>query len=405
MFNKLKNQLTLWYSLGILVAIVFLLVFFFFATNVVFYSQVDETLSQHLKAIAAAVESGAKKSGCGCLSPESSFLNGILQIHGMPTAIFDENGRIVKSSVDFVAPPNIPSSSISPFFNAPLSDQTYRFLNLPVISNNQQIGSVLMGHPIDAFLKTRSVLIIVIIIIIFIIFIPVVLLGRFLAQKALSKEKQFLTDLAHSLKTPLAVLQSQIENPKLIKFGQSDKSSLLSQIKKLSSLVNETLASNYLAGDQKNASTDLTALLEELSEITQALGMKKKITLSRDLPASSFWVKGSRQQLAKAFLSVLENAVSYGKQNGRIEVVLKKNRHQAILAISDDGTGIHKKDLPHVFARFYRGKNEKSDGHGLGLCIAKNIIEELGGRIKIESQKNKGTQVFISLPVSSTSFF
>lgn len=233
-----------------------------------------------------------------------------------------------------------------------------------------------------------------------IIVIPVVLLGRFLAKKALSKEKQFLTDLTHSLKTPLAVLQSEIENSKLVKFDQLAKSALLSQVSKLSSLVNETLESNYLASDQKNAKTDLTGLLKELCEITQALGLKKKITLTQNLPSASLWVKGSKQQLAKALLAVLENSVHYGKTRGKITVSLEKNNNEAIVTIADNGIGIDKEDLPHVFDRFYRGKNLKNPGHGLGLSIAKSIIEELGGKIYLESKPDKETTVTITLPTS-----
>ena len=196
MLNKLKNQLTLWYSLGILGAIVFLLVFFFFATNTVFYAQVDQTLKTHVNSLVASLENDHKIAGCGCLAPSSPLLLGVLQMPGMPTAILDENGKVIKSSVDWLL------SLQSP--------QSYRFFKSPIKNNGQVIGSVLMGHPIDAFLKTRQVLIIFIIIIIIIIVIPVVLLGRFLAKKALSKEKQFVVDLTHSLKTPLAVLQSQI---------------------------------------------------------------------------------------------------------------------------------------------------------------------------------------------------
>lgn len=397
MLNKLKNQLTLWYSLGILTAIILLLVFFFYATSVVFYRQVDETLKTHVNSLVASLEKDKQISGCGCLSPNSTLLLGVLAMPGMPTAIFNENGQVVKSSVDFITPSNPPSSSNPLFFNAPLSGQSYRFLRIPVKNNNQIIGSVLMGHPIETFLQTRRILIIFIMIIMFITIIPAVLLARFLAEKALFREKQFLTDLTHSLKTPLAVLQSEVENSKLA------KSALLSQISKLSSLVNEALESNYLQSDQKNAFTDLTGLLKELCEITQALGLEKKITLTQNLPSAALWVKGHKQQLAKTLLSVLENAVHYEKIHGRITVSLTTNKKKAIVTIADDGKGIDQEDLPHVFDRFYRGKNLKNTGHGLGLAIAKNIIEELGGRISLESKPGKGTTVNITLLIVSSS--
>lgn len=395
MLSKLRNQLSFWYSLGILATASLLLSLFYFSTNFVFYAQVDTTLKTHVGSLVSSLGKDQQIAGCGCLSPTSTLLLGVLQMPGMPTAILNEKGTVLKASADF--PPNYlkppPPIGGFPIFNTVFSGQTYRFFSQPILLENKTIGWVLMGHPIDAFLKTRSVLLIFIIAIMIVIFIPVILLGRYLANKALTKEKEFLADLTHSLKTPLTVLQAQIEN------SQINPSSLLPQIKKLTSLVNETLVSNYLANDQKNVKTDLTSLLEELCEITQVLGLKKKITLKKNFNAESLWVKGNKQNLAKAILSILENAVVYSKNNGQITISLKKEK-QIVLTITDYGLGINQKDLPFVFNRFYRGQGAKIPGHGLGLAIAKNIIEELGGGIYIKSKIKKNTTVTITLPTS-----
>lgn len=396
MLKKLRFQLTTWYSFGIIITIVLLLVFFYWATNKVFYQQVDATLSEHVQAVAASVEQGARQAGCNCLSNQSPFLDGVLQMPGMPTAIFDENNQMIKSSADFNNNSLFFQNTIVPpsYFNERLSGQTYRFFLFPVKNNGEQIGSILMGHPIETFLKTRQVLSQIIILIIIIIFIPAIALARLLAERALSRQKEFLTEAAHSLKTPLAVIQSQIES----QTGKTDRTTLLKSLERLSQAVNQTLESAYSqTSSSKSSIVNLNALLEELAEISQHLGQKKHINIALNLPQEAVFVAGTKQKLAKAVLSVMENAVNYGKHNGKVEVFLKTNKDKAVITISDNGPGIAENDLPLVFNRFYRGVDTKIKGHGLGLSIAKNIIEELDGQISLVSQPGKGTTVTISL--------
>ncbi|MCL4383003.1 MAG: HAMP domain-containing histidine kinase [Patescibacteria group bacterium] len=396
MLKKLRFQLTAWYSLGILTTIVFLLIFFYWATNKVFYQQVDATLNEHVRAVATSVEQGAKQAGCNCLSNQSSFLDGILQMPGMPTAIFDENNQMVKSSADFNNNPLLFQKAFVPplYFNEHLSNQTYRFLLYPVKTNDKQIGSVLMGHPIETFLKTRQILAQMIILIILVIFIPAIALARLLAERALSRQKEFLTEAAHSLKTPLAVIQSQIESQP----EKFDRTALLTNLQRLSQAVNQTLESAYSQTPlSESAIVNLNALLAELVEISQHLGQKKHIKVTLSLTREQIFVSGNKQKLAKAILSVMENAINYGKTNGQVKVSLATGQGQAIIMITDNGTGITEKDLPLVFNRSYRGQNARIKGNGLGLFITKNIIEELGGQIALKSQLGQGTTVTISL--------
>ncbi len=396
MLKKLRFQLTAWYSLGILTTIVFLLIFFYWATNKVFYQQVDATLNEHVQAVAASVERGAKQAGCNCLSNQSSFLEGILQMPGMPTAIFDETNRLIKSSPDFEGKSfPLPTALPAPvYFNDRLSGQTYRFFLLPVATDGKQIGSVLMGHPIETFLKTRQILSQMIILIILVIFIPAIALARLLAERALSRQKEFLTEAAHSLKTPLAVIQSQIESQP----DKPDRTALLTNLQRLSQAVNQTLESAYSQTPlSESATVNLNSLLEELTEISQHLGQKKHIKVFLTLTQEQVFVSGNKQKLAKAILSVMENAIYYGKTNGQVKVSLATNKDTVIIMITDNGAGITEKDLSLVFNRSYRGQNAQIKGNGLGLFMAKNIIEELGGQISLESQLGQGTTVTISL--------
>ncbi len=396
--KKIRDQLIFWYSLGILITVLLLIILFYSATQIVFYRQVDETLKIHLTALAGDIGINAKGTGCNCLSRESTFLTGILQMPGMPTAVLDENRQIIKESVDWHKPEKpISSYQTNNYFNDKLAGLSYRFLILPVLSGNTEIGFVMMGHPIDAFLKTRTTMAGIMIVLFLALIIPTLILGRFLAEKAITKEKQFLNDMAHSLKTPLAVLQTQLESSTNL-----DKVELLTNVKKISQTVTETLEANYSESCHEKKPVDLTQLLIELIEIGQHLGKRGGIKiLTTTFPNSSLFVVGNRQQLAKAIMAIMENAISYGKKGGWVKISLEQKNNRAILEITDNGRGISQIDLPLVFNRFYRGHNAKTKGSGLGLAIAKNIIEELSGTISLQSQEDQGTKVTVTLTSSS----
>lgn len=394
--KKIRFQLASWYSLGILAMILVLLLLFYQTTQIVFYRQVDETLRSHLTALASNIEQGAKGAGCDCLSAESTFLAGVLQIPGMPTAILDEDRQVIKESVDWHKTEKpLSSYPTNRYFNDKIIGLSYRFLMLPVSSNGAQIGFVLMGHPIDAFLTSRAKMAEVMVVLFLLLIIPTILLGRFLAQKALTKEKQFINDMAHSLKTPLSVLQSQLENS-----STPDKNSLTDSVARISRAVSEILETAYLESSQEHkATTNLQELLEEMAEIGQHLGEEKKIKISKSFPSGPVFVLGSKHKWAKAILAVLENAIQYGKKGGKVNLVLETKNSQVTLKISDNGVGLSSKDLPFVFDRYYRGQNSlRTKGQGIGLSIAKNIITEAGGEISLTSKKNQGTIVRISLP-------
>ncbi len=394
--QKIRTQLTLLYSLGILITVLSLLSLFYLSTEIVFYRQVDDTLKTHLVALAQNVAKDAETAGCNCISQESPFLQGILEIPGMPTAILDINHTPIKTSVDWAIPEK-PLTEFIPgsYFNDRLSTLSYRFLMLPVVSSGKSLGFVVMGHPIDAFLKTRTTLAWVMVILFLSLVIPAFVIGRLLTEKALSKEKQFLGDMAHSLKTPLAVLQSQLEAS-----TPPDRTKLLKSVKKLSQTISQDLETAYSETSQNKGTVDLPDLLKELVEIGEHLGQKNNIKIVQDLPDSKVTVPGTRQKLAKAILAVLENAIHYSQKGGEVRVDLAKKGQSASLTIEDHGLGIEAADLPFVFKRFYRGRQRRqTKGNGLGLSLAKNIIEELGGQISLTSLTGKGTKVTIVLPL------
>jgi len=142
--------------------------------------------------------------------------------------------------------------------------------------------------------------------------------------------------------------------------------------------------------------------MEELFELTEKMALKKNIKVSGSF-AKNIKVIGFKEKLGRALLNIIDNAVKYTPIKGKIDIVLNKNKYQAILEIKDNGIGIPQKDIPHIFDRFYRGSTkEKTLGSGLGLAITKTIINSHRGEIEVKSKIGNGTVFTINLPLVSS---
>lgn len=361
--NKLQLQLTLWYSAGLLIVTALVVVFFYWTVDWSFYRQTDDTLQKHLSALVLVVEDGAKNSGCGCVSRESPFLEGTLQMPGMVTAIFDENGNIIKSSEGY-------NSNV---FNG----TSYRVMSQSIVVEGKKVGQIMMGHTVEIYIKTREMLGKILAVAFLSLIIPILGIGYWLAKKAASRERQFITDMAHALKTPLAVLKTQIQDEKPT-----------NQINKISTIINELLETEYNQNNKSVREFDLQELLTELKEITSHLDENKNIKIDSKFIAEKIVIRANKQKIAKAILAILENSINHGKKNGHIWIKLIRQNNRAVVEIKDDGIGISTTDLPHVFERLYRG---------IGLYLAKNLIETEGGSINLESVEGQGTTVTLTI--------
>jgi len=131
---------------------------------------------------------------------------------------------------------------------------------------------------------------------------------------------------------------------------------------------------------------------------------KKRISISIGELAPNLFVCGDRNYLEQVLINLLDNAVKYGREGGKITIsALKKDEEWIQISVQDDGIGIPKQDLPRIFERFYRvdkGRSQEIGGTGLGLSIVKHIVQAHGGRIWAESQVGKGSTFNFTLPVN-----
>lgn len=228
--------------------------------------------------------------------------------------------------------------------------------------------------------------------------------------KEVDREKfLFLTTTAHQLRSPVAGLQSLLEiinngyvgeiNPKqkeLIQRGIKRTDYMLNLI---SDLV--TLASSELQVKKEYGKVSLSELTSEIVDSLKERVFEKSIDFTFNRPKRELYVFGNEDDLRKAIENIIENAVKYTKENGKVSVIIGEKQDFATITVSDNGIGIPRESLTNLFHDFYRSPNAKDfaeHGTGLGLSIVKRIVQEHNGRIFLASDVGKGTTIKLFLP-------
>lgn len=227
---------------------------------------------------------------------------------------------------------------------------------------------------------------------------------------ALNAQRRFVADAAHELRTPLTALGGMVE---MLEMGadRGDRATVSRmmgtmnrEIDRLTRLVSDLLTLSKLDAERplSTAPVDLGLLVNEVANQTRLLarGQQVDVTIS-DAPS----VSGDQDQLKQVLLNLADNALKFTPAGGRIEFQLGSQNGIATLAVADTGSGIPADVLPRVTERFERGDPSRSratGGFGLGLAIARNIVEAHGGELRIESTVGQGTRVHIALPRQSS---
>ncbi|PIR42244.1 hypothetical protein CO058_01720 [candidate division WWE3 bacterium CG_4_9_14_0_2_um_filter_35_11] len=212
-------------------------------------------------------------------------------------------------------------------------------------------------------------------------------------ESIFKNERDFFSDAAHTLKTPLAVMRAQVEN---LSITQESKDALLSTIDLSNDSIEDLLfLSRIESRSRVHIKFSLSKLVKNFVELATTLGEDHGLTVSSQVEAD-INIQADMKLLQRALSNVIHNAVQYNKEKGTIAITLKKQMHKIILTIEDTGLGISKHDQKNLFKRFFRGSNVASKGFGLGLAISKAAIESSGGKISISSSFGAGTTVIIT---------
>ena len=243
----------------------------------------------------------------------------------------------------------------------------------------------------------------------------IIILGFFLTHKTLTpiksnmqKQKRFIADASHELRTPIAVIISGLEvnlnNKKLdLEGAKKTLENTLGEMRDFSKLSNNLLdLSKYdMPRETKYEPIDINELVKSIVEKNKSLAGFKKIKIEAMIE-TGVMISGNKIELSRVFYNILDNAIKYTPHSGKILISDKISSNNQTLTISDNGAGIPKEIIAKIFDPFFRGDISRStEGAGLGLTLSKKIIENHKGTILIKSQENIGTDVIISIPLAS----
>ena len=215
--------------------------------------------------------------------------------------------------------------------------------------------------------------------------------------------REFLADVSHELKTPIFAAQGFIHT--LIDGAVDDENvrdKFLSKAAKsldgLDALVKDLVALSQLETGEVKMNferVDLAHVIGETFEQLEKIAHVKRTTLRFKAPhPGPVWVKADPQRIAQVMTNLVENAVKYGSDNGRVWVQLEEEKKHILVSVRDDGPGIPPEHLSRIFERFYRVEKSRSKdrgGTGLGLAIVKHILNAHKTKITVRSQLEKGT--------------
>lgn len=235
-----------------------------------------------------------------------------------------------------------------------------------------------------------------------------------LRQRKLSEMKNdFIGNMTHELKTPISTiaLSSEVlsdpgivnEPDRLREYARiirSENERLRTQVERVLQL--GTLDKDKL--ELKREKVDLHTVARDVAEHFQLQVKERGVILNLDLKATNAHVTGDRVHLTNALTNLVDNALKYGKDGGNIHLRSTSKGGELLLSVTDDGIGIRKEDLRHIFERFYRvhtGNVHNVKGFGLGLHYVQQIAQAHGGGVSVQSDFGKGSTFTLSLPLSA----
>lgn len=231
--------------------------------------------------------------------------------------------------------------------------------------------------------------------------------GNFLADrtiapliKMLENQKRFVADASHELRTPLAVMLSSIELLELKMPQETLLSGMKEEVLNMSTLIGNLLELARADNRQlvvKKEKLELKPLIDRLLQKLSKHCQRQFVNSCND----GMYIIADKELLKRLLLILLDNAVKYSPENSKIEIKVRAEDKYCQIEVKDEGVGIAEKDIVHIFERFYRADKTRSRqmaGIGLGLSIAKEIIELHGGSIEVKSKLGKGSVFIVKLP-------
>lgn len=333
----------------------------------------------------------------------------------------DQNGNIIKQTqsfnteVDKTILKNVAHAVLNNKVNSgivTISDSSYSYLKS--INLNTKITRIVFvdrsNYQNFLYQLLKSFLLVGLLSLVILFIISVYLTNKTIQpiKQAFDKQKQFIADASHELKTPLTIIKTNtsliLSNPDdSVKYQAKWINYINSQIDRMSKLIDEMLSLAKLDAQESNIillPVNISKIIESMILMFDAIIYENNLNLESDIKKDVF-VHGDKENLKRLFSILMDNAIKHTNKNGTLSIKLFVDRNKVKIIVKNTGQGIAKENLEKIFDRYYRADNSrdrKTGGYGLGLAIAKSIVLKHKGKIYAQSTVNKNTSFIIELP-------
>lgn len=339
--------------------------------------------------------------------------------------LMSADGKLIKSEEldanisekirEVIADWNYPALKVKTLYlSSPNSNTVWHFLMVSqdIYEDGALIGKVIVGTNLSPLDRIASRYVNVAILIIFIVSILAYFIGNFFASKAIKpikisiqKQKEFIGDASHEMRTPLSVLLSSVD---MLEGSKNDKSiikNMKTEILNMRSLISNLLILARTEDEKVKSGFsefNLSEMILSLADSNQILADKKniKINIMNDEKINIF---ANESNISNLLNILLDNAIKYSYENTEIIINVRKTNVNVKIKVKDEGIGIKSEDYDKIFERFYRvdkSRSRSQGSFGLGLSLAKKIIFLHNGKIEVESFYGQGSTFIITLPLS-----
>ena len=425
MFSAARWRLTSAFTVVLAVILLAAAIAVYLTTRSVLFARVDDDLEQRAVRDLSEFVGGPPHGG-----PPGEFVPPAKTTGGYFYAVVDGEGKAILSSSNVdsqgLAPTSVLEEALragSAFASTESSEG--ESLRVYVLAARTQDGSDVLaeiGRSTEPEHSALSQLRMVLLAIFGGSIIPAAAAGFILSGRtlrpiraAMDAQRTFVADASHELRTPVAVVRTNAElvqrHLRSRAGGEATADTvaledIVSESERLGKMVSQMLTLAESDGDKAalmSSTVDLSELTEEVARAMRALANAKGIAI-QTRNDGNVWVRGDRERLREALVTLLDNAIKYTDAGGRVDLEVGRAHRRATVTVADTGSGIPADSLPHIFDRFYRvdkARSRESGGTGLGLSIAHHIVEAHGGSIRIESEVGKGTRATIELRLAS----
>lgn len=234
-------------------------------------------------------------------------------------------------------------------------------------------------------------------------------------QEKIERERRdFVSNVSHELRTPLTSMRSYLEAlndgawkdpdiaPRFLAVTQEETDRMIRMITDLLNLSRMDAGKDTFELEYVNINELFSHVLNRFDMMLKSADKPvKPFVIKRDFTKRDLWVEVDADKMIQVLDNIMNNAIKYSPSGGTITCRLMETHNNIVISIADEGLGVPKKDIPHVFDRFFRvdkARARSMGGTGLGLAISKEVVQKHGGKIWLESIENKGSTFFISLP-------